>query len=75
MGVKYIRIVSTNDLSEILCESKCGWLVVGGWWYCGLFLGRVVGHCLHVSKQQQHANNKPTKLMHAMRDRERPNQR
>jgi hypothetical protein len=30
MGVKYIRIVSTNDLSEILCESKCGWLVVGG---------------------------------------------
>jgi hypothetical protein len=38
-------------------------------------LGRVVGHCLHVSKQQQHANNKPTKLMHAMRDRERPNQR
>jgi len=27
MGVEYIKIGSTNNLSEILCESKCGWLV------------------------------------------------
>jgi hypothetical protein len=27
MGVEYINIGSTNNLSEILCESKCGWLV------------------------------------------------
>ncbi len=43
MGVEYINIGSTNNLSEI-----CVKVSAGCWWYCGVFLGRVVGQCLHV---------------------------
>ncbi len=71
MSVEYINIGSTNNLSEIYVK------VSAGGWYCGLFLGRVVGQCLlHVSNQQQQhhdANNKPKKLMQC--NAERPNQR
>jgi hypothetical protein len=63
MGVEYINIGSTNNLSEILCESKCGWLVL--WFIFGERV--VVAHCLQVSNQQQqqqqqqhHAINKPS---------------
>jgi hypothetical protein len=71
----------------IICQKICVKVIVGSW-YCGLFLGRVVGGGVVFMFPTNHNNNNNTtmqtisqtkkpisqkKLMHAML--ERPNQR